>query len=141
MTNYVQTTNFGVKDSLPSGNPAKIVKGSEFQQEFTNIATAIGTKADTTGANFSGNVIMQADLTVNSNTLMVDASENKVGIGTTSPTEKLDINGDSIRLRTAQTPASAGATGSTGQIAWDSNYIYVCIAPNQWKRVAISTWT
>jgi hypothetical protein len=141
MTDYTQTTNFAQKDSLPSGNPSKVVKGSEFQQEFTNIATAVGTKADKTGANFTGSVTMQSDLVVDTNTFTVDSSESKVGIGTTTPTEKLDINGDSIRLRTAQTPASAGAAGSQGQIAWDSNYIYVCIATNTWKRVAISTWS
>ena len=37
-------------------------------------------------------------------------------------------------------PASASATGSEGQIAWDSSYIYVCTATNTWKRVAIATW-
>jgi hypothetical protein len=37
-------------------------------------------------------------------------------------------------------PASAAATGSEGQIAWDSGFIYVCTAANTWKRVAIATW-
>lgn len=37
-------------------------------------------------------------------------------------------------------PASATATGQTGQICWDSAYIYICIGTNTWKRVAISTW-
>ena len=39
-----------------------------------------------------------------------------------------------------QTPSSASATGEAGDIAWDSNYIYVCVATNTWKRVAIATW-
>lgn len=141
MTNYVQTTNFGVKDSLPSGNPAKTVKGTEFQQEFTDIATAIGTKANLTGASFTGVVTSNSDVNIDSGKFFVDVSASNVGIGTTTPTEKLDINGDSIRLRTAQTPASASATGSQGQIAWDANYIYVCVATDTWKRVAISTWS
>lgn len=37
-------------------------------------------------------------------------------------------------------PASASATGSAGQIAWDADYIYVCTGTNTWKRVAIATW-
>lgn len=37
-------------------------------------------------------------------------------------------------------PASAAATGSAGQIAWDTDYLYVCVATNTWKRVAIATW-
>ena len=39
------------------------------------------------------------------------------------------------------TPASATATGTAGEVAWDANYIYICTATNTWKRVAISTWT
>jgi len=39
-----------------------------------------------------------------------------------------------------KTPASAGATGTTGEIGWDSSYIYVCVATNAWKRTAIATW-
>ena len=41
----------------------------------------------------------------------------------------------------SQPPASASATGSTGDIAWDANYVYVCVATDTWKRAAISTWT
>ena len=43
------------------------------------------------------------------------------------------------RLRVS-VPASATATGTTGQIAWDTSYIYICTGTNQWKRVAVSTW-
>jgi len=39
------------------------------------------------------------------------------------------------------TPASATAAGTTGEIAWDADYVYVCTATNTWKRVAISTWS
>jgi hypothetical protein len=64
----------------------------------------------------------------------------QVGIGTTNPTTLLDVNADTMRVRTARTPASASATGAAGEICWDSNYIYVCTATNTWKRTAISTW-
>lgn len=37
-------------------------------------------------------------------------------------------------------PASASATGTAGQMAWDADYIYVCTATDTWKRVALSTW-
>lgn len=46
MSNYTKTTNFTAKDSLPSGNTNKIIRGSEFDTEFNNIATAVTTKAD-----------------------------------------------------------------------------------------------
>ena len=43
-------------------------------------------------------------------------------------------------ISTTSTPASATASGTTGTIAWDSSYVYVCTATNTWKRTAISTW-
>jgi hypothetical protein len=67
-------------------------------------------------------------------------SSGNVGIGTSSPSATLDVNADTVRVRTARTPASASATGATGEICWDANYIYVCTATNTWKRSALSTW-
>tara|TARA_R110002095_G_scaffold41215_1_gene37976 strand:+ start:402 stop:1145 length:744 start_codon:yes stop_codon:yes gene_type:complete len=37
-------------------------------------------------------------------------------------------------------PASAGATGVLGEIRFTTDYIYVCVATDTWKRVAIATW-
>jgi len=51
--NYSKTTNFAAKDALSPGNASKVVKGTEIDTEFTNIATAISTKADGTFTNFS----------------------------------------------------------------------------------------
>ena len=63
MSNYTKTTNFATKDSLPSGNANKIVKGTEIDTEFNNIATAVATKADTAGPTFTGTVtIPTADI-------------------------------------------------------------------------------
>jgi hypothetical protein len=56
MTNYVQSTNFATKDALPSGDPLKIVKGTEINTEFNNIATAVATKADLESPTFTGTV-------------------------------------------------------------------------------------
>ena len=54
MTNYVKSTNFTTKDTLPSGNALKIIKGSEFDTEFNAIATAVSTKADLASPTFTG---------------------------------------------------------------------------------------
>jgi hypothetical protein len=64
----------------------------------------------------------------------------KLGIGTNDPLVNLDVNGNSIRVRTANTPSSAGDLGAQGEIRWDADYIYICVATDTWKRVAISTW-
>ena len=69
----------------------------------------------------------------------IDSASN-VGIGTSSPTAKLHISSNVIRLDTSKTPSSATDIGNQGDICWDSNYIYVCVATNTWKRVAIASW-
>jgi len=38
-------------------------------------------------------------------------------------------------------PASATATGTAGDIRYDADYIYICVATDTWKRAAISTWS
>jgi len=58
MSNYVQSTNFATKDALPSGDPLKIVKGTEINTEFANIAIAVATKADLASPTFTGTVTL-----------------------------------------------------------------------------------
>lgn len=48
--------------------------------------------------------------------------------------------GDSIQIGLSKTPSSSTDTGVPGEICWDADYIYVCIAINTWKRTALSTW-
>lgn len=54
MSNYVKATNFAVKDGLASGNPAKIIKGTEIDTEYNAIASAISSKADLNSPTFTG---------------------------------------------------------------------------------------
>ena len=41
-------------------------------------------------------------------------------------------------LQAPQYTKASNATGTAGQICWDSGYIYVCTATNTWKRVALT---
>ncbi len=56
MSNYSKTTDFAAKDSLSTGNANKIVKGTEIDTEFNNLAIASATKANTAGPTFTGTV-------------------------------------------------------------------------------------
>ena len=67
-----------------------------------------------------------------------------VGIGTTTPTAKLDVNGSTgynqLRLRTAYTPTgTSDANGNVGDITRDDNYVYVKTSAG-WKRASLTTW-
>jgi len=65
-----------------------------------------------------------------------------LGVGNTdSPTfAKVTLTGNEINVATSQTPASASAAGTQGDVAWDTDFVYVCVAGNAWKRAAIATW-
>lgn len=54
MSNYSKTTDFASKDALASGNANKIVKGTEIDDEFNAIQTAIATKANTLSPTLTG---------------------------------------------------------------------------------------
>ena len=61
MSNYTKTVDFAAKDGLSSGASGKIIKGTEFETEFDNIATAIATKADTAGPIYATDLIIGED--------------------------------------------------------------------------------
>ena len=106
----------------------------------TNIGAAAERLKIEGGAVIDDILISNSNLNVNSGQLYVQQTTGNVGIGTTGPTAKLDINSNILRLRTAKTPASAGAAGNVGDICWDANFIYVAVATNTWKKASIATW-
>jgi hypothetical protein len=56
MSNYTKATDFAAKDTLASGNPSKIVRGTEINTEFAAIQVAVNSKADIAGPTFTGTV-------------------------------------------------------------------------------------
>lgn len=106
-----------------------------------------------------GTVITNAN-TITLDNKTIDSSSNDISI-TNSPLSAVNINsllnqdvrstasptfvtntssGNTIIIANSKTPTSSSDTGMQGQICWDSGFIYVCIATNTWKRIAILTW-
>jgi hypothetical protein len=54
MANYLKATDFAAKDALLSGDPNKIVKGTEIDDEFDSIQTAVNSKANIASPTFTG---------------------------------------------------------------------------------------
>jgi hypothetical protein len=84
MSNYTKATDFAAKDSLLTGNPSKIIKGSELNDEFNSIQTAVATKADLASPAFTGTPTAATQSTGNSSTRLAttafvqDALSNNV---------------------------------------------------------------
>jgi hypothetical protein len=110
---------------------------------ITNFATIYVDAAPT----YSG---AGGDITNGPYSIFVDAGESRFDGDIGDATNRVpvvyatDVNvGNDVLLSdgaVTKTPASAAATGTTGTIAWDADYIYVCTATDTWKRVAIATW-
>ena len=54
MSDYTKATNFTLKDGLTSGDPGKVIKGSEIDDEFDLIASAVASKANINSPTFTG---------------------------------------------------------------------------------------
>jgi len=50
------------------------------------------------------------------------------------------IKGDVLRIEQQRTPSSSGAAGNAGEICWDSSYLYMCVATNNWKRIPLQNF-
>ena len=135
MSNYTQTTNFATKDALASGNPLKVVKGTEINVEFANIATAVATKADLTGSTFTGAVTIPtlavtgvATLTSQpilssltaSKPVFTDASKGLVSTGTLGA----DQGGTGVANNAASTLTISGNFATTFTVAGAYNYTF-----------------
>ena len=63
MSNYTKSTDFAVKDFLASGNPSKLVKGTEIDTEFNAIQSAVNSKSDKANPSFTG-TLTAVDITM-----------------------------------------------------------------------------
>lgn len=94
MSNYTKTTNFTAKDSLISGNPSKIVKGSEHDAEYTAIETAVNSKSNTASPTFTGTATIPTaaitNITFGGTPITSTAAELNVLDGITSTVTELN---------------------------------------------------
>jgi hypothetical protein len=92
MSNYTKSTNFATKDALASGNPLKIVKGTEIDTEFNNIATAIATKADLASPTFTGTPAAPTPSSGNSTTQIATTAFVQAALQALHPVGSIYIN-------------------------------------------------
>jgi hypothetical protein len=100
---------------------------------------------DPNGNPYVGNIIFYRPLTWGSNSaanvgLFPVGSERTLKVRTADDSADANLTAGSFIESTSHTPSSANDRCTTGQIAWDATFIYVCVAPNMWKRATISSW-
>jgi hypothetical protein len=119
MSNYTKATNFATKDTLPTGDSGKIVKGTEIDSEFNAIASAISSKADTASPTFTGTpaaptAASGANTTQLATTAFVkaavDTATGALGTMSTQNAGAVSITGGAISATTITTGTINGLT-------------------------------
>lgn len=118
MSDYVKSTNFYSKDALISGNPNKIIKGAELDDEFNNIATAVATKSNLNSPTFTGiplapTAASGTNTTQVATTAFVTSVVNTLGTMATQNKNAVDITGGTVVGITDLTVADGGTGVST----------------------------
>lgn len=121
MSNYVKATNFYTKDALSTGNPAKIIKGAEIDDEFNAISTAISSKADTTSPTFTGTPIAPTAAANTNTTQIATTAFVLAAVGTSGTMSSQNANAVAITGGTISGVTVAGTftgnlTGNTSGV-------------------------
>ena len=69
----------------------------------------------------------------------VDTTLNLGDVGTESSASK-SLGDISIYVESVGVPALSTSPGIVNTIAIDTNYLYICVATDTWKRIALSSW-
>jgi hypothetical protein len=118
MSDYSKATNFTAKDTLPTGNPSKIVKGTEIDVEFTAVASAVTSKADLLSPALLGvptapTAISGTNTTQLATTAFVTTAFNTLGTMSTQNANAVAITGGTITGITDLAVADGGTGSST----------------------------
>ena len=120
MANYLKATDFAAKDALLSGDPNKIVKGTEINDEFDSLQTAVNSKANLsspalTGTPTAPTAAVGINTTQVATTAFVTAAISNYDTTLTVSTSQLE-NDAVTTAKIAPTGVSAGTYGSTSAI-------------------------
>lgn len=117
MTDYVKSTNFAAKDNLTTGDPNKRVRGSEIDDEYNNIATAVSSKANAHDAALTGApTAPTATAGTNSTQLATTAYADAAVAANPSGVADVIVNGTASTLRTIYVDDTAATGGEDGDI-------------------------
>ena len=69
-----------------------------------------------------------------------DKGRLKIYYNDTDSTQWVDASPPLSSSLSSNAPTTASSTGTAGDIRYDADYVYICIATDTWKRAALATW-
>jgi hypothetical protein len=147
MSDYIKATNFATKDTLLTGNPNKIIKGTEIDTEFNAVASAVASKSDINSPTFTGvPAAPTAAAATNTTQLATTAFVFNERTNTSTLTNKT-LTSPTINTPTINTPTISGgsisditdlsvADGGTGASSFTANNILLGNGTSTFQTVA-----
>ena len=148
MANYVKATNFTAKDTLPSGDSGKIIKGTEIDTEFTAIASAVASKSNINSPTFTGTPAAPTATTGSNTTQLANTAFVKAAIddlGTIGTIASQDANAVAVTGGTISGVAITNITdlavadGGTGSSTLAANAVLLGNGTSALQTVAPGT--
>jgi len=157
MSNYTKSTNFATKDALTTGNPLKTVSGTEIDDEFTNIATAVATKSNLSAPTFTGIPAAPTPATATNSTQVATTAFTQAaivaGVATKAPIDAPTFTGvpaaptassgtNTTQLATTAFVQAATPTAATiNAAAYPVGSVYTSVvATNPNSLLGLGTW-
>tara|TARA_R110000803_G_scaffold191349_2_gene254009 strand:- start:843 stop:1607 length:765 start_codon:yes stop_codon:yes gene_type:complete len=159
MSDYTKATNFASKDALPTGNALKTLSGTEIDDEFNNIATAVATKANSSNAALTGVPVAPTAATATNTTQVATTAHVQANAalkaplasptftGTpTAPTATAGTNTTQVATTAYTTTAIAAIPAVTAAVvnalAYPVGAIYTStVSTNPATTLGIGTWS
>lgn len=116
-------------NNVSPGNTYSSATLASFALDLSNNITVNSVNANTVTVNndstFTGNITVSGNVST---------------IGNLTISTSMRVANTASLSIPSLTPANASASGITGQLAYDSAYLYICTSANTWRRIAHSTW-
>ena len=128
---YPTTNDFAAKDSLPSGDAGKVIKGADFAAEFTAIKDAVATKANLNSPVLTGTPTLQTSPAYTVNNSQIATTEFVYDLIQSGAT---GTNGQSvIVVPVFKAATSAPATPTGGSYNFST---LTLVSPTGWSATA-----
>jgi hypothetical protein len=133
--------------TIPSVNGAvEVISGNvavaTFNASGALIPNLIVNNLNSVSNSLAFNTTINTNNPINISSASLNVGNGNVVVNSVSATSGF-VNGKiiiSVNANTNPVPTAINSNGIQGEIVFDTNYVYICVATNTWKRAPLSSW-